>query len=88
MKLFQLYPKALAHLTCKSPRLTPPRRTENRERSVQARRAKPSTATERPCGAMDEASVQSVGAEENGTAKTQGGREPLRTPSVALRLRR
>ena len=44
----------------------PPRRTEragakrqtfhgHRERSVQARRAKPSTATERPCGATGEA---------------------------------
>ena len=61
MKLFQLYPKALAHLTCKSPRLTPLRRTENGKRR-----------TESPCGATDEASVQSVGAEENGTAKTQG----------------
>ena len=37
----------------------PPRRTENRERSVQARRAKPSTATERPCGATGETVVQS-----------------------------
>ena len=70
------YQKGLFFATLRG-RLTPPRRTENRERR-----------TERPCGAMDEASVQSVGAEENGTAKTQGGREPLRTPSVALRLRR
>ena len=48
----------------------PPRRTEragakrqtfhgHRERSVQARRAKPSTATERPCGATGETVVQS-----------------------------
>ena len=40
MKLFQLYPKALAHLTCKSPKAAP----KNGKRNVQTRSTKPSTA--------------------------------------------
>ena len=35
----------------------PPRRTENGERSVQRRRRKPSTATERPCGRRRRAGI-------------------------------
>ena len=81
------YQKGLFFATLRG-RLTPPRRTENRACRPEGTNLPRPRRTERPCGAMDEASVQSVGAEENGTAKTQGGREPLRTPSVALRLRR
>ena len=40
MKLFQLYPKALAHLTCKSPEGAP----KNEKRNIQTRSTKPSTA--------------------------------------------
>ena len=55
------YQKGLFFATLRG-RLTPPRRTENRERR-----------TERPCGAMDEASVQSVGSGENGNRKDARG---------------
>ena len=69
MKLFQLYPKALAHLTCKSPGVAEPtaatpqkERTENRTPLPRSKTGRPSPALFVPLRCAAPAKVQ-------GTAK-------------------